>query len=133
MGFGLPAAIAAARIGQQPTLCITGDAGLAMVVGELSLAVEMRLPVIVVVMNDNALDLIRSAQQRRGKTVYGTTFTNPDYSLVAAGYGLGYFRVDDILSCETALQSALAANGPYLIDVQIDPTAYPTALNNQAL
>jgi len=129
MGFGIPAAIAAAKITQQPTLCITGDAGLAMVVGELSLAVEMNLPVIIILMNDNALDLIRSAQQRRDKTVYGTTFTNPDYRLIAAGYELHYHRVDDVQSCETALQAALAANGPSLLDVRIDPAAYPTAVN----
>lgn len=130
MGFGLPAAIAAARIVQQPTICITGDAALAMVVGELSLAVEMGLPVIIVMMHDNALDLIRSVQQRRGKKVYGTTFTNPDYRLIAAGYGLDYHRVDDVRSCKAALQSALTTTGPSLIDIQIDPSAYPTAVNH---
>ncbi len=129
MGFGIPAAIAAAKITQQPTLCITGDAGIAMVIGELSLAVEMNLPVVIVLMNDNALDLIRSAQRRGGKPVYGTTFTNPDYSLVAAGYGLNYHRVDDRLSCATAFQLALDAKGPSLIDVQVDPSTYPTAVN----
>jgi acetolactate synthase-1/2/3 large subunit len=129
MGFGIPAAIAAARIGQQPTVCITGDAGVAMVSGELALAVAMNLPLIVVMMNDNALDLIRSAQQRQDRTVYGTTFTNPDYSLIAAGYGLHYHRVDDIRSCETALQASLTANAPSLIDVQVEPAAYPTAVN----
>lgn len=129
MGFGLPAAIAAARIVGQPTVCITGDAGLAMVVGELSLAVEMNLPVVIVMMNDNALDLIRSAQQRRGTAVYGTTFTNPDYSLIAAGYGLKYHRVDDIDPCEAAIRAALTAHAPSLIDVQIEPSAYPTSVN----
>jgi acetolactate synthase-1/2/3 large subunit len=128
MGFGLPAAIAAARITQQPTICITGDAGLAMVIGELSLAVDMDLPVIVVVMNDNALDLIRTAQQRRDKPVYGTTFTNPDYALIAASYRLGYHYVNSIESCQMAIQSALLAKKPYLIDVQIDPSGYPTAV-----
>lgn len=130
MGFGLPTAVAAAKITQKPTICITGDAGLAMVVGELSLAVAMNLPVIIVMMNDNALDLIRSAQQRRDKPVYGTTFTNPDYSLIAAGYKLKYHRVDDIHACEMALQAALTANGPSLLDVQIDPSTYPTAVHN---
>ena len=129
MGFGLPAAIAAAKVSQQPTLCITGDAGLAMVMGELSLAVELNLPVIVVVMNDNALDLIRNAQYLHDKPVYGTTFTNPDYGLIAAGYGLNYYRVYDSYSGQTALQLALAANVPSLIDVQIDPSAYPTAVH----
>ncbi|MEO1442768.1 MAG: thiamine pyrophosphate-binding protein, partial [Chloroflexota bacterium] len=105
MGFGVTAAIAAAKVTGEPAICITGDAGLAMVVGELSLAVEMNLPVIVVVMNDSALDLIRSAQHRRSKATFGTTFTNPDYSLIAAGYGLAYHRVDSVASCEGAIQS----------------------------
>jgi acetolactate synthase-1/2/3 large subunit len=131
MGFGLPAAIAAARITRQPAICVTGDAGLAMVGGELSLAADMDLPVIIVMMNDDALDLIRSAQRRRGKTVYGTTFANPDYRLIAAGYGLTYHRVDDLDSCATALRLALAAQEPGLIDVQIDPSAYPTAVSKQ--
>jgi hypothetical protein len=47
-----------------------------MVIGDLTLAVDADLPVIIVVMNDNALDLIRSAQKRPDKPVYGTTFTD---------------------------------------------------------
>lgn len=128
MGFGVPAAIAAARVTGEPVICITGDAGLAMVIGELSLAVERGLPLIVVMMNDGALDLIRSAQRRRGKAVFGTTFTNPDYALIAGGYGLGYRRVFNKASCEQAMQAALAANKPFLIDVQVDPSGYPTAV-----
>jgi acetolactate synthase-1/2/3 large subunit len=129
MGFGVPAAIAAAASTRRPAICITGDAGMAMVIGELSLAVEMNLPLIVMMMNDNALDLIRSAQQRRDKTVYGTTFANPDYRLISAGYGVEYHRVADVEGCSAAVQSALGSKKPVLIDVQIDPTAYPTAVN----
>ncbi|MCI0713231.1 MAG: thiamine pyrophosphate-dependent enzyme, partial [Chloroflexi bacterium] len=128
MGFGIPAAIAAAKTTQQVCLCITGDAGLAMVIGELSLAVEMDLPVIVIVMNDNALDLIRNAQFRHDKTVFGTTFVNPDYSLISAGYGFQYYRVEDIRSCEVAIQAAVKGNTATLIDVQLDPTAYRLAV-----
>ena len=50
MGFGLTSAIAAALITGQSTVCITGDAGLAMVIGELGLLQELSLPVIVMVM-----------------------------------------------------------------------------------
>ncbi len=128
MGFGLSAAIAAARVTQQPTICITGDAGFAMVLGELSLAVDMALPVIVVVMNDNALDLIRSAQQRRDKPVFGTIFTNPDYALVAAGFGVAYHHVDSVAACEEAIRTALKESRPCLVDIQVDPSGYPTAV-----
>ena len=117
MGFGIPAAMAAAQITKQPAICITGDGGLAMVMGELSLAVEADLPVIIVVMNDNALDL------------NGTTFTNPNYAIVAQGYGLKHYHVDSTASCKKAVQAALQARKPCLIDVQIDPSGYPTAVN----
>lgn len=128
MGFGIPAAIAAARVTGQATICITGDAGLGMVIGELPLIVDENLPVIIVVMNDSALDLIRTAQQRRDKPVFGTTFTNPDYALIAQGYRLNYYQVNSIESCEHAIQSALQDRKPCLIDVQIDPSCYPTAV-----
>jgi len=131
MGFGLPAAMAAARETGQPALCITGDAGFGMVIGELSLVVEYDLPVIVVVMNDSALDLIRSAQQRQNLPVYGTTFTNPDYARLAAAYGITYHRVDSVASCEVAIQAALFERKPCLIDVQIDPSGYPTAVKRE--
>ncbi|HSG41940.1 MAG TPA: thiamine pyrophosphate-binding protein [Anaerolineales bacterium] len=128
MGFGLPAAIAGSHVTQEPVICITGDAGLSMVIGELSLAIEMNLPVIIAMMNDNALDLIRTAQKRRDKPVFGTTFTNPNYALIAEGYGLDYHYVNNIATCERALQAALVAGKPCLLDIQIDPACYPTAV-----
>ena len=49
MGYGLASAIGAAYTTKQPVIAITGDAGLAMVIGELGLARRLKLPVIVVV------------------------------------------------------------------------------------
>jgi thiamine pyrophosphate-dependent acetolactate synthase large subunit-like protein len=56
-----------------------------MVMGELALIVEMDLPVIVVVMNDSALDLIRFAQTRKNLQIFGTEFANPNYEAIASG------------------------------------------------
>ena len=126
MGYGVPAAIAAARVTGQATLCVTGDGGLAMALGELGLLAELGLPVIVVVMNDNALDLIRSGQQRRGKAVFGTEFANPDYEAVARGFGLAFYRVTDREACTSAAREAVAGRRPTLIEAMIDPISYPT-------
>ena len=128
MGFGLTSAIAAALVTGQTTVCISGDAGLAMVIGELGLLQELKLPVIVMVMNDSALDLIRSAQQRRQKPAYGTEFANPDFSLIARAYGLDYRKVDNNTDCALALRHGFAGGMPLLIDAQIDPSGYPTAV-----
>ncbi len=131
MGFGLSSAIAAATVTGKPTVCITGDAGLAMVMGELGLLVERQLPVLVMVMNDAALDLIRSAQHRQGKLVYGTAFTNPDFEYIARAYGLAYRRVKSKRACDQAIRDGVTGIRPMLIDVMIDPIGYPTTVRDQ--
>ncbi|MEM8862786.1 MAG: thiamine pyrophosphate-binding protein, partial [Chloroflexota bacterium] len=76
MGYGVPAAIAASMaLGKQPTVSITGDGGFGMIIGELNLIHELEVPVIIVLMNDGALDLIRSAQNRSERETFGTEFT----------------------------------------------------------
>lgn len=127
MGVGLPAAIAAARVTRETVVCITGDGGMAMVIGELGLLRELDLPVIVVVMSDNALDLIRSAQIKRGKPPFGTEFNNPDYAKIAQAFGIRFFRVGSEEECVAAIKSALAISRPTLIEALIDPAGYPTS------
>ncbi len=131
MGFGLASAMAAAMVSAQPTVCITGDAGLAMVLGELSLLADRALPVLVAVMNDAALDLIRSAQARQGRPAFGTEFSNPDYRQIAAAFGLAYRRADSRASCDRAIQDWLKAAYPMLMDVMIDPSSYPTTVESE--
>lgn len=127
MGFGLPAAIAAAlALPRQPVVCVTGDAGLAMAVGELGLLTRYQLPVVIVVMNDGALDLIRSAQVRAGKQPFGVEFANPDFAQIAAAYRLAGFRATTAEECRQAVKAALAAGKPALIEAMIDPVSYPT-------
>jgi len=124
MGFGVAAALAAARVTREPTVCITGDAGLAMVLGELALAVELDLPLIVIVMNDSALDLIRFAQTKRDLQVFGTEFVNPNYEYIARGYNFAYARVTNKSECDVAVQTAVASRKPALLEMMIDPKGY---------
>jgi acetolactate synthase-1/2/3 large subunit len=126
MGFGLPGAIAAARITRETTVCITGDGGVAMVMGELALLRDLNLPVVMVVMNDGALDLIRSAQVRRGQPIFGTEFVNPDFEFIARGFDLEFFRVSDRATCTEAIGQAVANGRPTVIEALIDPIGYPT-------
>jgi acetolactate synthase-1/2/3 large subunit len=125
MGFGLPAAIAGSlALGKQMTLCVTGDAGLAMNLGELELLTRLGTPVIVVIMNDSALDLIRTQQTRAGKPPFGTEFTNPDFVKIAEAYGIAAYRVTSEAECVNAVWSAFVAGQPALIDAMIDPSSY---------
>jgi len=126
MGFGITGAIAAAIVLEQPTVCITGDAGFGMVVGELSLLSELNLPVIIIVMNDSALALIRSAQRRAGNPMFGTELTNPEFGKIAEAYGLSFYQVAEADSCAKAVQTAITGGRPALIEALIDPVSYPT-------
>lgn len=126
MGYGLSSAIAAASVSRRQVACITGDAGLAMVMGELGLLAELQLPVIVAVMNDSALDLIRSAQARRQRQPFGTEFRNPDFGLIAQGFGIDYRRAETQAECADAIRYGLSTGKPLLLNVMIDPIGYPT-------
>lgn len=127
MGYGLPAAIGASlALDGEPVVAIHGDGGLAMVAGELGVVAELKLPIIVVVMNDNALDLIRAAQQRAGLRPFGTTFAGPDWTAVAAGFGISGVRVTTFEACRQALLDAVESRTAMVIEAMIDPVSYPT-------
>jgi acetolactate synthase I/II/III large subunit len=127
MGFGLPAAIAACMIHPaRPVACVIGDAGLLMTMGELNLLARTKATVIVIVMNDGALDLIRAQQLKAGKPVYGTEFSNPDLMAIGRAFGIQSCRVADQEECRAEIGAALTRKGPTLIEAMIDPVSYPT-------
>ncbi len=127
MGFSLPAAIGTALARpHEPVICLIGDGGLLMCLGELNVLARLNLPVTVVVPVDNAIDLIRSHQLRQGKQPHGTEFPAPDFCAIAAGHGIPAARVTTPDACDEALTRAIAARGPFLIEAHIDPIGYPT-------
>jgi acetolactate synthase-1/2/3 large subunit len=127
MGFALPSAIGAAlATPNQLTLCLTGDAGMAMVMGELALVAQRQIPVFIVVLNDGAIDLIRSQQVRASKPVYGTVFQSPNFSQIAAAYGLPSARVTTTDQLAQEVATFAATPRPRLVEVMLDPISYPT-------
>ena len=87
---------------------------------------RLQTPVIVVVMNDGALDLIRSAQTRTGKQVYGTEFVSPDFVGIATAYQIDAYKVSSEAEINEAIKAAVASSRPALIEAMIDPVSYPT-------
>jgi len=127
MGYGLPAAVAAGlAFPGTPALCLTGDAGLAMTLGELGTLAEAGGPVLVVVFKDDALDLIRSHQRRAGLPPFGTEFRGPNFARVAEAHGIEGVRAEDPSAVAKAAERTLQTKAPLLIDAVIDPAAYPT-------
>lgn len=128
MGFGLAGAIGAGLCDpKRQAFCVTGDGGLAMCAGELGLLREIGSNTKVIVLRDQALDLIRSAQGKAGKPAVGTEFgTVTDHVKLAQAYGIPGLRAGSVASLEQALATACDTPSPFLIEVQLDPTAYPT-------
>lgn len=126
MAFALPAAIAAALDDpSRPVLCFTGDGGLLMCLGELSTAVRTGAPLIVVVFNDGALSQIDIKQQSRDLPTRGVRWERrEDFAQVMNGLGGTGWQARDEAQYTAALEAALAAGKPCVIDVLVDPVGY---------
>ena len=127
MGYGLPAAIGLQLLHRdRDVLCVLGDGGFAMTMAELETAARLELPVIVVVLADEALSQIKAGQERKGFPVVGTTFRGLDHVAIARGFGAAGYEVTN----EAELRDAIAATrgarrkAPTLIAAHVDPTAY---------
>lgn len=98
MGFGIPAAVAAAlRDPSREVICLVGDGGLLMTGGELAVALERNLPLKVIVSENRVYGSIRIHQERDypGRSV-GTEFVNPDLELIGAAYGFAVTRIAEL-------------------------------------
>ena len=123
MGYGLPAAIAAAALGH-PAVAIIGDMGLQLVAGELGTAVEVGGTVVVVVLLDDSLSLIELKQQRLGHPSRGVGFANPSLPRLAEAFGGTGVVVADAEGARQAVADALGRGGLSLVGVRIDPAPY---------
>ncbi|MGA0121534.1 MAG: thiamine pyrophosphate-dependent enzyme [Gaiellales bacterium] len=126
MGYGVPAAIAAAlhRRGRPGVGC-AGDGCFQMAGQELATAVQLGLRDLVVLVCDNGmLGTIRMHQERAypGR-VEGTTLANPDFAALAVAYGCHAERVERDADFPTAFARALSADRPALVHLVCDPAA----------
>ena len=125
MAYALPAAIAAAvKTPDRMVMAFTGDGGLLMCLGELSTAVEQAVPIIVIVFNDQSLSLIDIKQQASGLPSRGMRWETPNFSQVMEGLGGQGYQVKNLQQYRQALDEALEAGKPALIDVLFNPEGY---------
>ena len=126
MGYA-PAAAIGAKLGapDRPVVCMVGDGGFLSVVGALTTAVELNVPVLWILFNNFCFSTIRTVGTTYFKNAYGTEFTkpdgrpyNPDFMLMAKSFGIESAQVTRPEDIAGALKTALAAKGPYLLEVQ---------------
>jgi acetolactate synthase I/II/III large subunit len=126
MGFGLPAAIAAKLARPDlPVVCLIGDGCFQMTCGEVATAKRLGLTLPVVVLDDKWLALIKVKQIRRNVPLYGTELQAEDYREPPAHYfGVPALGVRDAAALEAAVKTALAADGPTVIEAVVDSEHY---------
>jgi pyruvate dehydrogenase (quinone) len=119
MANALPHAIGvqASHPGRQ-VVTMSGDGGLAMLLGELITLRQQRLPVKIVVFNNGALSFVELEMKAAGVVTYGTDLDNPDFAGIARSVGLFGVQVDKADELEGALKEAFEHDGPALVDVR---------------
>ncbi len=125
MGYGVPAAIAAKAVSpERIVVSWNGDGCFLMNGQELATAVQYRLNVIFVVVDNGMYGTIRMHQEKHYPArVYGTDLVNPDFAALARAYGAHGESVNRTAEFAPAFERALAHDGPSLLHLRIDPQA----------
>lgn len=125
MGYGLPAAIGAKMAMPNRTVCLfTGDGGLQMNIQELGTIMEQGTAVKIILLNNNYLGNVRQWQELFFDHRYSwTPMLNPDYSLIAQGYGIASRLVVEREELDSAIKEMLEHDGPFLLHVAVKEEA----------
>ena len=109
-----------------PTVCITGDGSYMMSGQELSVAVAEKLPVIFIILNDNALGMVKHGQRLGGAEQIAFELPPVDFSRQAKSLGASALTIRTIDELDALdFETIGKRQGPTLIEVQIDPEAVP--------
>ena len=120
MGYGMPAAIGATFATDRTVVCFMGDGGFQMCIEELGTIMEQQAPVKMILLNNHYLGNVRQWQDMfwmRRKSF--TKMMNPNYELIAQGYGIGYAAVSDRKDLASAVRKMLTTDGPFILECAI--------------
>ena len=134
MGFGAPAALGA-KIARpdRVVIALVGDGGFGQNPALLATAYEEDIAVVWVIMNNYAFGTIAGLEKAHYGTTYGTVFEkggkpySPDYAGIAKAYGIDGVRVNSAAEFAPALERAIKADKPFVIDVCMQNEPVPTA------
>lgn len=133
MGFGAPAALGAKIAApNRIVVSLVGDGGFGQNPAVLATAAEENIPVVWVIMNNFAFGTIAGLQKAHFGTTIGTVFQkdgepySPDYAAIARAYGVEGIKVQSAGEFKPALENAIKANKPVVIDVAMLNNPVPT-------
>lgn len=130
MGYALPAAIGGYYATKKPVYCIVGDGGLQMNIQELQFIVREKIPIKILVINNNALGMIRHFQDMYfNKNYYQTKpeggYSSPDFTKIAMAYGIEAYSFDTFdIDSEKNIKSILNDDNACLIELRINKDTY---------
>jgi acetolactate synthase-1/2/3 large subunit len=122
MGFGLPASMGA-QLGapDRTVIAVIGDGGFQMTIQELGTIVQNKLPVKIIILNNNFLGMVRQWQQLFFEKRYSfTELQNPDFIAIGKGFGIDGHKVEVREDLESGIQKMIDHEGPYLLEVVIE-------------
>ena len=133
MGHNVTGVVGAARGRNGKAVAIVGDGSMLMN-SEVSTAVKYQLPTVWIVLNDAYYNMCNQGMTLLGMKGADAKLPDTDFSLIARGMGAEGIRVEAEAGLEEALEKAMAATGPVVIDVTIDPTRFaPSKGRNKSL
>jgi acetolactate synthase-1/2/3 large subunit/sulfoacetaldehyde acetyltransferase len=135
VGAGFPSALGAklARP-DRPVVCICGDGGFLMTSQDLETAVRERIPVVTVVMTNNCWGSEKAYQKYFFNERYiGSDFSNPRFDEYARLFGAQGLRVENSAELRPALEKALAATVPTVLEIPVDPDELPFPARSDAV
>jgi acetolactate synthase-1/2/3 large subunit len=124
MGFGLPAAIGAqVAFPDKLVVDVAGDGSIQMNIQEMATAVQYKLPVKVVILNNRYLGMVRQWQELFYNKRYAHTCMDhaPDFVKLAEAFGALGLRATNPDEVEAVLQKGLSASGPVIMDFLVEP------------
>lgn len=119
MGFALPAAFGA-KVGapDREVIALIGDGGFQMTIQELGTIAQSGLPVKIIILNNNFLGMVRQWQQLFFEKRYSfVELQNPDFIMIAKGFGIDGHKVSDRTLLSDSLDTLLASDKPYLLEI----------------
>ncbi|WP_406694283.1 ubiquinone-dependent pyruvate dehydrogenase [Singulisphaera sp. Ch08] len=137
MANALPQAIGAqAAFPDRQVVSLSGDGGLAMLLGDLLTLRQLKLPVKVIVFNNSSLGFVELEMKAAGLLDYGTELVNPNFAKLAESAEILGLRVEAPEDLRQALETALAHEGPCLVEVIVNRQELampPTITASQAI
>ena len=127
LGFGFPASLGAALAGAGPTVCVCGDGGFMYACGELATAVQERIPLTLVLVDDGGYGMLRFDQVQSGETPFGVDLVTPDFVALASSFGVPSCTVEGFGSeFERELRDSIAGERLRMIVVHATLKPPPT-------